>query len=104
MEKLPEFSKRIQQNFKDLVINANGFVEGEDCDDEYVNGEDTEKLLIEDEILPNFRQKRKRKTTEENEKTTKKTKTSKQPLSCEICSVSFSRKDNLSRHVRNKHG
>ena len=109
--KLPEYSKRIKQNFNGLIMDSNGVVEAEESNDEYVasdDDDDTEKLLVEDEDIPNFRNNRKRKAIEEKQKQNKKTKSTKQSgadkkLSCETCSISFSRKDNLSRHIRNKH-
>ena len=45
IEKLPEYSKRIRQNFEDLVIDYHGNIEIEDSDTEY----ETEKLLMDDE-------------------------------------------------------
>ena len=45
IEKLPEYSKRIRQNFDDLVIDDQGNIEIEDSDTEY----ETEKLLMDDE-------------------------------------------------------
>ena len=67
-------------------MDSNGVVEAEDSDHDYIDGNvnDTE-LMVEDEDLTTFRHKRKRKAT------------------CETCSISFSKKDNLSCHIRNKH-
>ena len=89
-------------------MDSNGVVEAKESDDEYVDDDDTEKLLVEDKDIPNFRNNRKHKATEEKQKQNKKPKSTKQlgadtKLSCETFSIYFSRKDNMSRHFRNKH-
>ena len=108
IEKLPEFSKRIKQNFNGLVIDADGQVEIEESDDEYIASDDDEKLLIEEEDVALNQNIRKRKATETQRKPLKKQRSNtqseeKNTLKCNVCGTAFSRKDNLSRHMRNKH-
>ena len=102
IEKLPEYSKRIRQNFDDLVIDDQGNIEIEDSDAEY----ETEKLLMDDEDdyqSDANTKKRKPTSTIQSKKSKKQKSTSQNALSCEVCDVVFTRKDNLARHNRNKH-
>ena len=101
---LPKISKRIQQNFDDLLIDDEGNIEVEESDDEYT--EDVEKLLIEDDDdKPNTRKRKNiQKTSAVQSQRAKKQKLSEaSAISCDICNAKFTRKDNLARHNRNKH-
>ena len=119
---LPVISQRIKQNLKEIPIDENVFIDvDEDSDNEFV-ADDDELLLVEDDCLPlqSTRNKRKisyksklgdkRKALNENvSRKRAKVKTESQQninpnsLECTICMSSFSRKDNLLRHMKNKH-
>ena len=122
---LPIISKRRKQNFSDLLIDDNGSIDIDDdlADVDFGSSSD-ELLLLEDEeddtseitvaepiveiarkrkkqpLLEVVSPKRSRKVAKVPEKITKNKKVN---LNCEICETTFSRKDNLSRHIRNKH-
>ena len=108
--KLPVVTKRRKQNFNDLVIDDNGDIQLEDVDDgEYFKSRD-ELLLVEEEDIPSksLRQRKpvgKRKVDEQVQasKRQKMENSTTNLLQCLQCEVSFTRKDNLSRHIRNKH-
>ena len=104
IRRLPEISKRIKQNFDGLVIDDDGNIELEDSEEEYVDEEERANKVEDNVTKVNTR---KRKLINDNSKPTKKQKTVQreegQSLVCDICKVSFTRKDNLARHKRNKH-
>ena len=126
IEKLPEVSSRIKQNLKDL-IDENGDIHiDEESDDEFRVQEENSFLSIDDwtptpprnRVLTRIRpkvteiiekvptvQKKKRKSNEDLIVSPKRTKRipASNSLQCEHCSVFFTRKDNLARHLRNKH-
>ena len=116
--RLPEISKRRKHDFSDLEINENGDIEvEEDIDDVYIATND-ELLLLEEEDLVktvevrkrlrskrkpevalDVKEKKKRKmVTEEREKIE-----SKSNLNCNFCDSQYTRRDNLNRHIKNKH-
>ena len=84
-----------------MVIDDGGNIEVDDSDDEYSEEIDDELF---DDYQPNTR-KRKKISVIIQSKKTKSSKSVSKPdtLSCDICNVAFMRKDNLSRHNRNKH-
>ena len=64
---------------------------------------DHEATLVETVVIKNSR-KRKNEDKEEPSKRKKVVeRTSKNNLECNLCNTKFSRKDNLARHMRNKH-
>ena len=75
-------------------------MEIDESDDEYFARDDNEKLLIKQNIRKSkaaetqIKPLKPRSNTQSEEKNT---------LKCNVCGTSFSRKDNLSRHMRNKH-
>ena len=91
--------KRIKQNLEGI-----DFDEDSDDDKEY-----TPTIEEEDEfeaLNKATRQNRKRKNESDVLQPKKKTKTvpkAADSLSCEVCQITFSRKDNLKRHVSKKH-
>ena len=108
---LPVVAKRRKQNFRDLNIDDNGDIMlDDDEDDEDFESRD-EILLAEEEDITfarsskrNHHNSRKRKAdTQVKEKKRQKVQTSTNTLQCSHCKLSFTRKDNLSRHIRNKH-
>ena len=106
--KLPEVSKRIKQNFKDLNINEHGdiLVDEDDKDEDFVLPEipyvPMSKRLGEKRNF--IETSRKRKAVEDVSTGSKKPKNiQSSSLNCEHCEKVFTRKDNLVRHVRNKH-
>ena len=98
IQKLPEISKRIKQNFDGIMIDAEGNLDIDESDDEYLEDED-EKLLIDG----GKRNKRKARQISNNNLKKQKSVSNDKLLDCEICGTSFTRKDNLARHLKNKH-
>ena len=106
-------SKRRHHDFEDLAIDEEGNINVEEDDDEF-DAHSEEHLLIDDDDdwskpeTPLIKTKRKA-TTKHDETQAKKKKTvveknpSKINFQCPECGQIFTRKDNLSRHVRNKH-
>ena len=113
IDKLPEVSKRRRHDFDDLAIDEEGNINFEEEDDEF-DAHSEELLLIDDEDewskpeTPLIKTKRKA-TINHDEPRAKKKKTvveknpTKSNLQCPECGQIFTRKDNLSRHVKNKH-
>ena len=106
---LPVVTKRRRQNLHDLIIDENGEIEVDDEDDEDFSWRD-ELLMLEEEDIPSksLRHRkpvaRKRKADEKaQEPKRQRMEKSTNILQCLQCDVSFTRKDNLSRHIRNKH-
>ena len=122
IKKLPEITQRRKQNLKDLNIDENGEILMEDdTDDEDFDSQEELLLLEEDDWVPveklpiSTRRTRatiemediietggKRKANEQDE-ASKRQKTGPNSLQCTICDAAFTRKDNLARHVKNKH-
>ena len=127
IKKLPVITQRRKQNLKDLNIDDNGDILLEDdTDDEDFNSQEELLLLEEDDWVPPETMKpistrrtraignqpmvmeeilepeRKRKA-DEQVKAPKRLKTGHNSLQCHICDSNFTRKDNLSRHIKNKH-
>ena len=111
IKKLPEITKRRKQDLRDLVMDENGdlVLDYDDKDEDFVSRD--ELLLIEEEDLGHIITSRRRKPTMKKRKVDevvipkkrqKQAETSN-VLQCKQCNLSFTRKDNLSRHVRNKH-
>ena len=65
----------------------------EDSDDDFI---------LENENKENCTKVGKRKANLQISQTAKKSKKTSQ-LFCDLCGISFSRKDSLTRHIRNKH-
>ena len=125
IEKLLEVSSCIKQNLKDLIDENGDIHVDEESDDEFKVQEEQSFLSTDDwtptpprnrvqtRIRPRVTeiiekeppvQKKKRKSNEELIVARKRTKIqASNSLQCECCSVFFTRKDNLARHVRNKH-
>ena len=115
---LPLVGKRREQNFCDLQIDTDGMIAIEDeIDDEDFTTDRDDKLLVDsDEDLSDheatlvetvvIKNSRKRKNEDKEEPSKRKKvveRTSKNNLECNLCNTKFSRKDNLARHMRNKH-
>ena len=96
IQKLPEISKRIKQNFDGIIIDAEGNLDIDDSEDEYL---EDEKLLIDGAK----RNKRKAKQISKNNTKKQKSVSNDNLLDCEICGISFTRKDKLACHLKNKH-
>ena len=126
IEKLPEISGRIKQNLKDLVDENGDFHVEEGSDDEFNIQEEQSFLSTDDwtptpprnraqtrdrpkvtEIIEKVPpvQEKKRKSNEDLVVSTKRRKMdpANNSFQCEHCSIFFTRKDNLGRHMRNKH-
>ena len=124
--RLPEITERRKQNFEGLNIDADGDIEvDDDSDHDYDSKQEDELLLLEEddwnpaEPLISTRSRRakkqtvslddaiktsnKRKVDEEIQITKKKQKKDDNLLECSACNSTFTRKDNLARHIRNKH-
>ena len=118
IEQLPTITKRRKQNFSGLVIDEYGMIDtdGLDVDDDFAPN-DNEHLLLEDsddketvvEETVSRPLTRKRKPIHNvvspptKRKKVDSKKSNNSTLSCDICMSTFSRKDNLLRHVKNKH-
>ena len=101
IQRLPIISKRIRQNFDGMVIDDRGNIEVDDSDDEYSE-------QIDDELFDDYKpstKKRKKISVITKSKKAKSSESVSKPdtLSCDLCNVAFTRKDNLSRHNSNKH-
>ena len=123
--RLPEITERRKQNFDGLNIDANGEIEVEDDDDIDFDSKQEDELLLmeEDDWIPptiTTRSRRlpkptvslaeavapnkKRKADDIGHITQKKQKKKADNLlECMECKITFSRKFNLARHIRNKH-
>ena len=118
IEKLPVITQRKKPNRQELTIDANGdIISEDDTDDEDFDSQEELLLLEEDDwdqpiatrrttvdqsMVEEIVEKgRKRKADEK----VQGPKTQKRPnsLLCNICDVNFTRKDNLVRHLNNKH-
>ena len=120
IRKLPVITKRRKQNFSDLQIDDNGIIDiDDDFDDDFISSEE-ELLLVEESdwetnipetVTERRSSKRKAKTTEVAIKRKrmdkvvpeKGSKSKDGIFQCEVCATKFSRKDNMLRHVKNKH-
>ena len=119
---LPIVSKRRKQNFRDLQIDVDGQIAVEDDianDADFTTAREDHLLLDSDEDLSDpeitigelvaVKETRKRKVESKKEPSKRKKvevikeKVSKNNLQCNLCNTMFSRKDNLARHMRNKH-
>ena len=83
-------------------MDEEGNIEVEESDDEYSNDkDDTEKLLVEDDYKifePSKKRKKSKMFVDQRNKPQKKSK-----FECDVCKSCFTRKDNLARHIKNKH-
>lgn len=115
IESLPIIPKSRKQNLKDSNIDENGdILLDEDSHDEDFNSQD-ELLLQEEEAYASHNEisvpMKTRATKSLVKKPTKKRKIDQEivvskklrPLHCDVCHSTFTRKDNLARHMRNKH-
>ena len=75
IEKLPDYSKRIRQNFDDLIIDDQGNIEVEDSDTEY--SDEAEKLLIYDDDDYQHNTKKRKQSSTIQPKKAKKQKSTK---------------------------
>ena len=105
-----------KHNFDDLHIDTDGIIEVEN-DNDLINSRDDEILMMSDddsdtvitteESIKEKEVNRKRKAKSNAiAAPSQRNKIVAKPgthLNCDICNVNFSRKDNLSRHMRNKH-
>ena len=99
---LPVVAKRKKRNLKDLNIDYSGDIMlDDDEDDEDFEEEDITFTRSSRRNHPNSRKRK--ADTQVKEKKRQKVQTSNIPLQCLHCNLSLTRKDNLSRHIRNKH-
>ena len=124
IEKLPVITQQRKQNLKDLNIDANGdIILEDDTDDEDFDSQEELLLLEEDDwvqpikpiatrrtratviqpMVEEILEKGRKRKADEKVQAPKRQKTAPYSLQCNICDVSFSRKDNLARHLKNKH-
>ena len=124
IEQLPTVTKRRKQHFSGLVIDEFGTIDADELDtdedfDEHLLQDDTED--DDDETVSEEVEESKRRTTRkrkpiqhvvsppkkkkkvETKRPEKLKKQNNSALSCDICESTFSRKDNLLRHIKNKH-
>ena len=93
IEKIPYVMKRQRHNFDELTFDEHGDIiidDDEDKDDDYSVSEP----------VPS---KRKRKTRIDDEDIQPSKKTKPTSFECEKCGTTFSRKLNLTRHIKSKH-
>ena len=119
---IPIVSKRRKQQIRDLQIDTDGIISIEDeidDDADFTTAGEDHLLIDSDEDLSDHettlvesvaaRESRKRKFESKKETSTwkkveiMKEKSSKNNVQCNLCNTLFSRKDNLARHMRNKH-
>ena len=109
IEKLPLITKRRKQDFSDLLINDEGDIDVDSDEDDVYDISQEEFLNFGKKTNPTrTSSKRKQKVIETTNKPVKKRKITdniknKNVLACDQCSSTFTRKDNLICHIRNKH-
>ena len=71
-----------------------------DSDDDH---SDHEAKLVESVATRNSRKRKNENMNEPSKRKKVEERSSKNNLQCSLCNTMFSRKDNLARHMRNKH-